>query len=131
MAWGQWRESGAVRIDSFLAERVDFVSLNMRSVFIAGACRGDGAFFRVQVNVTCITFLFPINHLVCSISSLSFLLPIFYLQLIIGFESGIVALWDLKSKKADYRYTHDEVSTPLSPAPILLQQLSVIPATFA
>uniref|UniRef100_A0A674MIA5 Syntaxin-binding protein 5-like n=1 Tax=Takifugu rubripes TaxID=31033 RepID=A0A674MIA5_TAKRU len=29
-------------------------------------------------------------------------------KLIIGFESGIVALWDLKSKKADYRYTHDE-----------------------
>lgn len=31
------------------------------------------------------------------------------LQLIIGFESGIVVLWDLKSKKADYRYTYDEV----------------------
>uniref|UniRef100_H2VCU7 Syntaxin-binding protein 5-like n=1 Tax=Takifugu rubripes TaxID=31033 RepID=H2VCU7_TAKRU len=92
----------------FNRERVDFVSLNMRSVFIAVACRGDGEFLRVQVNVTCITFLFPINHLVCSISFLSFLLPIFYLQLIIGFESGIVALWDLKSKKADYRYTHDE-----------------------
>ncbi|GLD49372.1 syntaxin-binding protein 5-like protein [Lates japonicus] len=29
-------------------------------------------------------------------------------QLIIGFESGIVVLWDLKSKKADYRYTYDE-----------------------
>uniref|UniRef100_A0A8B9JWR7 Syntaxin-binding protein 5-like n=1 Tax=Astyanax mexicanus TaxID=7994 RepID=A0A8B9JWR7_ASTMX len=28
--------------------------------------------------------------------------------LIIGFESGIVVLWDLKSKKADYRYTYDE-----------------------
>lgn len=32
------------------------------------------------------------------------------LQLLIGFESGTVALWDLKSKKADYRYTHDEVT---------------------
>lgn len=31
------------------------------------------------------------------------------LQLVIGFESGIVVLWDLKSKKADYRYTYDEV----------------------
>uniref|UniRef100_A0A3B3X0U0 Syntaxin binding protein 5b (tomosyn) n=1 Tax=Poecilia mexicana TaxID=48701 RepID=A0A3B3X0U0_9TELE len=30
-------------------------------------------------------------------------------KLIIGFESGIVVLWDLKSKKADYRYTYDEV----------------------
>lgn len=30
-------------------------------------------------------------------------------QLIIGFESGIVVLWDLKSKKAEYRYTYDEV----------------------
>ncbi|XP_042651662.1 syntaxin-binding protein 5 isoform X6 [Tyto alba] len=29
-------------------------------------------------------------------------------KLLIGFESGIVVLWDLKSKKADYRYTHDE-----------------------
>ncbi|ETE72860.1 Syntaxin-binding protein 5, partial [Ophiophagus hannah] len=30
------------------------------------------------------------------------------LQLLIGFESGTVALWDLKCKKAEYRYTHDE-----------------------
>ncbi|TRY98161.1 hypothetical protein DNTS_008608 [Danionella cerebrum] len=30
------------------------------------------------------------------------------LELIIGFESGIVVLWDLKSKRADYRYTYDE-----------------------
>uniref|UniRef100_A0A8C7XBD8 Syntaxin-binding protein 5-like n=1 Tax=Oryzias sinensis TaxID=183150 RepID=A0A8C7XBD8_9TELE len=29
-------------------------------------------------------------------------------KLIIGFESGIVVLWDLKSKKAEYRYAHDE-----------------------
>ncbi|XP_053567770.1 syntaxin-binding protein 5 isoform X2 [Bombina bombina] len=29
-------------------------------------------------------------------------------KLLIGYESGIVVLWDLKSKKADYRYTHDE-----------------------
>ncbi|XP_066171742.1 syntaxin-binding protein 5 isoform X7 [Sylvia atricapilla] len=29
-------------------------------------------------------------------------------KLLIGFESGTVVLWDLKSKKADYRYTHDE-----------------------
>uniref|UniRef100_A0A8C5K229 Syntaxin-binding protein 5 n=1 Tax=Jaculus jaculus TaxID=51337 RepID=A0A8C5K229_JACJA len=29
-------------------------------------------------------------------------------KLLIGFESGTVALWDLKSKKADYRYTYDE-----------------------
>lgn len=32
------------------------------------------------------------------------------MQLLIGFESGTVVLWDLKSKKADYRYTHDEVT---------------------
>uniref|UniRef100_A0A452RUS1 Syntaxin binding protein 5 n=1 Tax=Ursus americanus TaxID=9643 RepID=A0A452RUS1_URSAM len=32
-----------------------------------------------------------------------------YLKLLIGFESGTVVLWDLKSKKADYRYTYDEV----------------------
>ncbi|EOA99833.1 Syntaxin-binding protein 5, partial [Anas platyrhynchos] len=29
-------------------------------------------------------------------------------KLLIGFESGTVVLWDLKSKKADYRYSHDE-----------------------
>ena len=32
----------------------------------------------------------------------------------IGFESGTVVLWDLKSKKADYRYTYDEVTAVLS-----------------
>uniref|UniRef100_A0A8C0YN95 Syntaxin-binding protein 5-like n=1 Tax=Cyprinus carpio carpio TaxID=630221 RepID=A0A8C0YN95_CYPCA len=30
-------------------------------------------------------------------------------KLLIGFECGIVVLWDLKSKKADYRYNYDEV----------------------
>ncbi|XP_036397837.1 syntaxin-binding protein 5 isoform X2 [Megalops cyprinoides] len=29
-------------------------------------------------------------------------------KLLIGFESGTVVLWDLKSKKADYRYSYDE-----------------------
>uniref|UniRef100_A0A8C4X5I9 Syntaxin-binding protein 5-like n=1 Tax=Erpetoichthys calabaricus TaxID=27687 RepID=A0A8C4X5I9_ERPCA len=29
-------------------------------------------------------------------------------KLLIGFESGTVVLWDLKSKKADYRYNYDE-----------------------
>lgn len=52
------------------------------------------------------------------------------LQLIIGFESGIVVLWDLKSKKADYRYTHDEVRHSPSIC-FLLEQLLVIPATSA
>lgn len=32
------------------------------------------------------------------------------LQLLIGFECGVVVLWDLKCKKADYRYNYDEVS---------------------
>ncbi|KAG9336245.1 hypothetical protein JZ751_002592 [Albula glossodonta] len=32
----------------------------------------------------------------------------FLFQLMIGFESGFVVLWDLKSKKADYRYSYDE-----------------------
>lgn len=43
------------------------------------------------------------------LSSLFFSISVFLFQLLIGFESGIVALWDLKSKKADYRYTYDEV----------------------
>lgn len=42
------------------------------------------------------------------------------LQLLIGFECGIVVLWDLKSKKADYRYNYDEVRHCLH---ILLQNL--------
>ncbi|XP_019953705.2 syntaxin-binding protein 5 isoform X5 [Paralichthys olivaceus] len=29
-------------------------------------------------------------------------------KLLIGFECGVVVLWDLKCKKADYRYNHDE-----------------------
>nr|KAF6463253.1 syntaxin binding protein 5 [Molossus molossus] len=29
-------------------------------------------------------------------------------KLLIGYESGTVVLWDLKSKKGDYRYTYDE-----------------------
>ncbi|CAL8393111.1 unnamed protein product [Arctogadus glacialis] len=29
-------------------------------------------------------------------------------KLVIGYESGILVMWDLKSKKADYRYTYDE-----------------------
>ncbi|XP_052001909.1 syntaxin-binding protein 5-like isoform X3 [Xyrauchen texanus] len=29
-------------------------------------------------------------------------------KLLIGYECGIVVLWDLKSKKADYRYSYDE-----------------------
>lgn len=49
---------------------------------------------------------------VCHLTCLSHLGPVaLSLQLIIGFESGIVVLWDLKSKKADYRYAHDEVGT--------------------
>lgn len=39
-------------------------------------------------------------------------------------------LWDLKSKKADYRYTHHEVRHSPSIC-FLLEQISVIPATSA
>lgn len=38
-----------------------------------------------------------------------------------------MVLWDLKSKKADYRYTHDEVRHSASIS-FLLEQLSLIPA---
>lgn len=37
------------------------------------------------------------------------------LQLLIGFECGVVVLWDLKCKKADYRYNYDEVSCYFPP----------------
>ncbi|MED6250049.1 Syntaxin-binding protein 5, partial [Ataeniobius toweri] len=47
-------------------------------------------------------------------------------KLIIGFESGIVVLWDLKSKKADYRYTYDEVGK----SPCFIYSLSVLPLYF-
>lgn len=53
----------------------------------------------------------------CHLSHLSHWLPVALpLQLIIGFESGIVVLWDLKSKKVENRYTYDEVGkSPLFP----------------
>lgn len=51
------------------------------------------------------------------------------LQLLIGFECGVVVLWDLKCKKADYRYNYDEVSCyfPLS----FLARLIVVPFMFS
>lgn len=51
------------------------------------------------------------------------------LQLLIGFECGVVVLWDLKCKKADYRYNYDEVSRyfPLS----FLVRLIVVPFMFS
>lgn len=42
-------------------------------------------------------------------NQLSCALLLCLLQLLIGFECGVVVLWDLKSKKADYRYNYDEV----------------------
>lgn len=35
---------------------------------------------------------------------------IFFLQLLIGFESGTIVQWDLRAKKADFRIYYDEVS---------------------
>ncbi len=31
-------------------------------------------------------------------------------QLLIGFESGIIVMWDLRAKRADFRISYDEVS---------------------
>lgn len=31
-------------------------------------------------------------------------------QLLIGFESGIIVMWDLRAKRADFRIYYDEVS---------------------
>ena len=36
-------------------------------------------------------------------------MPIIYFQLLIGFESGAIVLWDLKNKTADSRYSSPEV----------------------
>ena len=33
-----------------------------------------------------------------------------YFQLLIGFESGAIVLWDLKNKTAECRYSSPEVS---------------------
>lgn len=63
--------------------------------------------------------LSPVSHLPHASHRMPVALP---LQLIIGFESGIVVLWDLKSKKADYRYTYDEVGK----SPRIIYFLSVI-----
>lgn len=45
------------------------------------------------------------------------------LQLLIGFECGVVVLWDLKCKKADYRYNYDEVRHFFSLHPVLMGKL--------
>ena len=37
------------------------------------------------------------------------IMMIIYFQLLIGFESGAIVLWDLKNKTADSRYSSPEV----------------------
>lgn len=60
---------------------------------------------------TCIQSMLTSGSVTCAECDFSqpVALLLLLLQLLIGFECGVVVLWDLKSKKADYRYNYDEV----------------------
>uniref|UniRef100_A0A8C2HI34 Syntaxin-binding protein 5-like n=1 Tax=Cyprinus carpio TaxID=7962 RepID=A0A8C2HI34_CYPCA len=100
----------------FNKERVTFCHLSFQSKWLyIGSERGNIHIVNVE-SFTLSGYTIMWNKAIELFSSLtayfpSFLVPptsFFFFQLIIGFESGIVVLWDLKSKRADYRYTYDE-----------------------
>ncbi|XP_066557034.1 syntaxin-binding protein 5 isoform X7 [Amia ocellicauda] len=99
----------------FNRERITFCHLPFQSKWLyVGTERGNIHI----VNVECFTlsgYVIMWNKAI-ELSSKSHPGPVVHIsdnpmdegKLIIGFESGTVVLWDLKSKKADYRYTYDE-----------------------
>uniref|UniRef100_A0A8C1H8Y8 Syntaxin-binding protein 5-like n=1 Tax=Cyprinus carpio carpio TaxID=630221 RepID=A0A8C1H8Y8_CYPCA len=100
----------------FNKERITFCHLPFQSKWLyIGSERGNIHIVNVE-SFTLSGYTIMWNKAIELFSSLtayfpSFLVPptsFFFFQLIIGFESGIVVLWDLKSKRADYRYTYDE-----------------------
>uniref|UniRef100_A0A8C1LMP5 Syntaxin-binding protein 5-like n=1 Tax=Cyprinus carpio TaxID=7962 RepID=A0A8C1LMP5_CYPCA len=100
----------------FSKERITFCHLPFQSKWLyIGSERGNIHIVNVE-SFTLSGYTIMWNKAIELFSSLtayfpSFLVPptsFFFFQLIIGFESGIVVLWDLKSKRADYRYTYDE-----------------------
>ncbi|XP_028905532.1 syntaxin-binding protein 5 isoform X3 [Ornithorhynchus anatinus] len=99
----------------FTRERITFCHLPFQSKWLyVGTERGNIHIVNVE-SFTLSGYVIMWNKAI-ELSSKSHPGPIVHIsdnpmdegKLLIGFESGTVALWDLKSKKADYRYTHDE-----------------------
>jgi len=101
----------------FCRERVTFCHLPFQSKWLyVGTERGNIHIVNVE-SFTLSGYVIMWNKAI-ELSSKSHPGPVVHIsdnpmdegKLLIGFESGTVVLWDLKSKKADYRYTYDEVS---------------------
>ncbi|XP_008573210.1 PREDICTED: syntaxin-binding protein 5 isoform X1 [Galeopterus variegatus] len=99
----------------FCRERVTFCHLPFQSKWLyVGTERGNIHIVNVE-SFTLSGYVIMWNKAI-ELSSKSHPGPVVHIsdnpmdegKLLIGFESGIVVLWDLKSKKADYRYTYDE-----------------------
>ncbi|XP_048210214.1 syntaxin-binding protein 5 isoform X5 [Perognathus longimembris pacificus] len=99
----------------FCRERVTFCHLPFQSKWLyVGTERGNIHIVNVE-SFTLSGYVIMWNKAI-ELSSKSHPGPVVHIsdnpmdegKLLIGFESGTVALWDLKSKKADYRYTYDE-----------------------
>ncbi|XP_007196965.2 syntaxin-binding protein 5 isoform X2 [Balaenoptera acutorostrata] len=99
----------------FCRERVTFCHLPFQSKWLyVGTERGNIHIVNVE-SFTLSGYVIMWNKAI-ELSSKSHPGPIVHIsdnpmdegKLLIGFESGTVVLWDLKSKKADYRYTYDE-----------------------
>ncbi|XP_023384096.1 syntaxin-binding protein 5 [Pteropus vampyrus] len=102
----------------FCRERVTFCHLPFQSKWLyVGTERGNIHIVNVE-SFTLSGYVIMWNKAI-ELSSKSHPGPVVHIsdnpmdegKLLIGFESGTVVLWDLKSKKADYRYTYDEVIT--------------------
>uniref|UniRef100_A0A8C6SMW4 Syntaxin-binding protein 5-like n=1 Tax=Neogobius melanostomus TaxID=47308 RepID=A0A8C6SMW4_9GOBI len=91
----------------FNRERITFCHLPFQSKWLyIGTERGNVHIVNVESFTLSVP---PPPHDTLHLQSYLTALPVApSVQLIIGYESGIVALWDLKSKKAEYRYTYDE-----------------------
>ncbi|XP_070273968.1 syntaxin-binding protein 5 isoform X6 [Myotis yumanensis] len=99
----------------FCRERVTFCHLPFQSKWLyVGTERGNIHIVNVE-SFTLSGYVIMWNKAI-ELSSKSHPGPIVHIsdnpmdegKLLIGFESGTVVLWDLKSKKGDYRYTYDE-----------------------
>ncbi|XP_036271299.1 syntaxin-binding protein 5 isoform X16 [Pipistrellus kuhlii] len=99
----------------FCRERITFCHLPFQSKWLyVGTERGNIHIVNVE-SFTLSGYVIMWNKAI-ELSSKSHPGPIVHIsdnpmdegKLLIGFESGTVVLWDLKSKKGDYRYTYDE-----------------------
>ncbi|XP_016079416.1 PREDICTED: syntaxin-binding protein 5 isoform X4 [Miniopterus natalensis] len=99
----------------FCRERVTFCHLPFQSKWLyVGTERGNIHIVNVE-SFTLSGYVIMWNKAI-ELSSKSHPGPVVHIsdnpmdegKLLIGYESGTVVLWDLKSKKGDYRYTYDE-----------------------